>query len=374
MSSPDGVLTAVSIEMRAIGVPGSRARRAATRLLARHTWWPEASLFVVCCFWLYLMQTWRGWDIPFYFVYLSVGIVYGLRMWALLHALVAIALVVVSTGGLILLDVARGTETAAELVEVPLLTIFFIIMILHVNSRQRTVSMVARMLQHERRLHAYAAHELMTPLTVARGEVELLLRNGRPSDEVLARAQVVVLDELRRSEQLASDLLLAARVNLGGVERAPTSADDLVLDAVERWRDRMPGPLLVDEIACGTVIAAKDDLSRALDNLLSNAARHTAAGAVTRIASRRDGERLVIIVSDKGSGVGPDDVPHVFDRFYRGDCEHCSGRPGTGLGLAIVKEVVESHGGTVRLASEQGRGTTVTLELPGFEPLPLIAR
>jgi signal transduction histidine kinase len=344
------------------------------RLLGRHSWWPEALLVVVCCFWLYMMHTWHGWDIPFYFVYVSVGIVYGLRMWALLHALVAITLVVVSTSGLILLDVARGTENAAELVEVPLMTIFFVIMILHVNSRQRTVSRVARMLKHERRLHAYAAHELMTPLTVARGEVELLLRNGRPSDEALARVQVVVLDELLRSEQLASDLLLAARVNLGAVVRAPTSADDLVLDAVERWQGRMPGPLLVDEIACGSLVAARDELSRALDNLLSNAARHSPAGAATRIASRRDGDLLVISVSDEGSGVSPDDVAHVFDRFYRGDCEHCDGRPGTGLGLAIVKQVVESHGGTVRLVSVPGKGTTVTLVVPGFEPLPLITR
>jgi signal transduction histidine kinase len=341
-----------------------------TRLFRRPTWWPEGLLVLICGVWLYLMQTWQGGDIPFYLVYASVAIVYGRRMWAVRYALVAILLVVVSTGGLILRDVLHGTESAAELVEVPLLTIFFAIMVLHVNSRQRTASMVARMLKHERRLHAYAAHELMTPLTVARGEVELLLRNGRPSDEALARAQAVVLDELDRSEQLASDLLLAARVNLGGVERAAMSADDLVLDAVERWRDRMPGPLIVDQVACGSVFAARDELSRALDNLLSNAARHSPPDGTTRVASRGEGDVLVITVTDEGSGVSSADLLHVFDRFYRSDEGQAVGRPGTGLGLAIVKDVVESHGGTVLIEVMPGGGTRLTLEVPGFEALP----
>jgi signal transduction histidine kinase len=314
------------------------------------------------------MERWHGFDLPFYLVYVSVGLVYGLRMWAVRPAVTAIVLVMISTGGLTLLDVSRGVESAAELVEVPLLSLFYLTMVLHVRSRQRMLGIVSKVLNHEGRLHAYATHELMTPLTVARGEMELLVRNGRPSDEDLARAEVVVLDELRRSEQLASDLLLSARFAFAEIDPQPMATDDLVLDAVERWHDRMPGPLRIDAVACGTVMAAHDGLRRVLDNLLANAARHSSPGGVVRIASRNDGERFLITVVDEGAGIPPDDLAHVFDPFYRGSDSHGrrTARPGFGLGLALVKDIVESHGGTVRIASTLGRGTSVTVNLPGF--------
>jgi two-component system OmpR family sensor kinase len=329
-------------------------------------WWPELALVVVCCFFLYLMRAWHGIDIPFYLVYLSVGLVYGLRMWSIRPAVLAIALVMISTGGLTLLDVSRGVENPAELIEVPLLALFYLTMVLHVRSRQRMLGMLSRVLNHEGRLHAYATHELMTPLTVARGEMELLIRNGRPSDEDLARTENVVLDELRRSEQLTSDLLLSAQFAFSEIDRHPLSAEDLVLDAVERWHGRMPGPLRIDAVACGTVLAAQDGLRRVLDNLLANAARHTCAGDVVRIASRNDGERLLITVVDEGSGIPTEDLAHVFDPFYRGTGDVRGVRPGPGLGLALVKDIVESHGGSVRIASTLGHGTSVTIDLPGF--------
>jgi signal transduction histidine kinase len=329
-------------------------------------WWPELSLTVVCCFCLYLMQTWHEGDVPFYLVYVSVGVVYGLRMWAMRPAVLAIALVIVSTGGLTLLDVSRGFESAAELVEVPLLSLFYLTMVVHVRSRQRMLGMLTRMLSHERRLHANATHELMTPLTVARGEMELLIRNGRPSDDELARAEGVVIDELRRSEQLASDLLLSARFAFAEIDCHPVSTDDLVLDAVERWHAQMPGPLRIDAVACGTVMAAHDGLQRVLDNLLANAARHSRPGGVVRVASRNDGKRFLLTVVDEGSGIPTEDLEHVFDPFYRGSDERGDDRPGFGLGLAIVKDIVEWHGGSVRIASWPDEGTSVTIELPGF--------
>jgi signal transduction histidine kinase len=329
-------------------------------------WWPELALVVVCCFFLYLMRAWHGIDIPFYLVYLSVGLVYGLRMWSVRPAVVAIALVMISTGGLTLLDVSRGVENPAELIEVPLLSLFYLTMVLHVRSRQRMLGMLARVVNHEGRLHAYATHELMTPLTVARGEMELLIRNGRPSDEDLARTENVVLDELRRSEQLARDLLLSAQFVFSEVERYPLNAEDIVLDAVERWHGRMPGGLRIDAVACGTVLAAPDGLQRVLDNLLANAARHSSPDDIVRIASRNDGERLLITVVDEGSGIPSEDLGYVFDPFYRGTGDPRGERPGPGLGLALVKDIVESHGGSVRIASMLGHGTSVTIDLPGF--------
>jgi signal transduction histidine kinase len=287
-------------------------------------------------------------------------------MWAFRPAVLAIALVMISTGGLTLLDVSRGVENPAELIEVPLLALFYLTMVLHVRSRQRMLGMLSRVLNHEGRLHAHATHELMTPLTVARGEMELLIRNGRPSDEELARTENVVLEELRRSEQLASDLLLSAQFAFSEIDRHPLNAEDLVLDAVERWHDRMPAALRIDAVACGTVLAAEDGLQRVLDNLLANAARHSRPGGVVRVASRNDGERLLITVVDEGSGIPAEDLVHVFDPFYRGHGDPRGVRPGPGLGLALVKDIIESHGGSVRIASTLGHGTSVTIDLPGF--------
>jgi signal transduction histidine kinase len=247
------------------------------------------------------------------------------------------------------------------------MSLIYMTMVLHVSSRQQAAAAVRRSLERERRLYANASHELMTPLTVARGEVELLGRNGVPTEQRLARMQEIVTDELRRSEQLVSNLLLTARMNDGHVQFDRVTADDLILDTIERWHGRTPCPIVVDRIACGTINGSRDDLLRVLDNLLQNAARHTSEDDVIRLNSYGMNGLLVIRVEDTGGGIDPDDLPHVFERFYRSEANRLAGRPGSGLGLPIVKDVVEAHGGTVTIASAPGRGTRLTIELPGFE-------
>jgi signal transduction histidine kinase len=314
------------------------------------------------------METWESWEaLPFHFIYIGVGVVYGLRMWRVRAAVLAITLVALSTGALTLIAVNRGTEGAAELAEVPLMSLIYLTMVLHVNSRQRAARLVEQLLDHERRLHAYATHELMTPLTVARGEIELLDRKrvARPDD--VARTHRVVLDELRRSEKLVSDLLLAARITVGTPTLELVNAEDIVLDAAERWDARTPAGVVVDAVACGTIHVARDDLMRALDNLLTNAARHSDAEDVIHISSHGRGGALELRVEDTGRGIDPSDLPHVFDRFYRSSESRQSAWPGAGLGLAIVRDIVEGHGGSVTIASRVGDGTVVTIVLPGFE-------
>jgi signal transduction histidine kinase len=334
---------------------------------ATHPWWPEALLVASCVGWLWLMYSWQHWEaLPFHFIYVSVGVAYGLRMWRFTSAVLAILLVALSTAGMTLVGIHRGTEAPAELVEVPLMSLIYMTMVLHVSSRQRAAAIVERLLERERRLYANASHELMTPLTVARGEVELITRNGAPSEQRLSRMQEVVTEELRRSEELVTNLLLAARVNFGALQREEVNADDLILDEVERWHGKTPCPIVIDHLAFGTITASREDLLRVLDNLLQNAARHTSPDDIIRLGSRNMNGRLVMTVQDTGEGIGPDDLPHVFERFYRSELNRASGKAGSGLGLSIVKDVVEAHGGSVTLASTLGTGTTVTVELPGF--------
>jgi signal transduction histidine kinase len=337
----------------------------------RHSWWPEAALVVACIWWLVLMITWEGWEpLPFHFIYIAVSVVYGLRMWHARRAALAIALVALTTGALTLIAVQRGTEGTAELAEVPLMSMLFLTMVLHVSSRQRVAAIISQLLEQERRLRAYATHELMTPLTVARGEIELLTRHGAPAVEEMRRAHEIVLEELRRSEQVVGDLLLAARLAVAVPNIEPVNADDLVLDTVDRWHERVQGRLVVGAVACGTIGVDRDEVLRALDNVVANAARHSGADAVIEITSRARDGRLQVRIQDSGAGIAPEDLPYVFEWFFRSAATRLSRRQGSGLGLAIVRSVVESHGGSVSIESRLGVGTQVTIELPGFVEEP----
>jgi signal transduction histidine kinase len=206
----------------------------------------------------------------------------------------------------------------------------------------------------------------MTPLTVARGEIELLARQPTALPEQTSRAHDVVLEELRRAEQVVSDLLLAARVAVATPSTERINADDLVLDTAERWHERVPGRLVVGAVACGTIDVARDDLLRALDNILANAARYSGAGATITIDSRARAGSLEIRIEDTGPGIAAEDLPRIFEWFYRAAETRLSERQGSGLGLAIVRNIVEAHAGTVAIESTLGRGTAVIVELPGF--------
>jgi signal transduction histidine kinase len=247
------------------------------------------------------------------------------------------------------------------------MSLIFLTMVLHVNTRQRVSGLISQLLEQERRLRAYATHELMTPLTVARGEIELLERQATIPRDQLTHAHDVVLEELRRAEQVVSDLLLAARVAVAVPTTDKVHADDLVCDTAERWQEHVPGGLVVGTVACGTVDVARDDVLRALDNVLANAARHSGPDASIILSSHARDGRLAIRIEDSGTGIAADDLPYIFDWFYRSAATRLSERQGSGLGLAIVRNVVEAHGGTVTIESELGTGTAVTIELPGFE-------
>lgn len=105
-------------------------------------------------------------------------------------------------------------------------------------------------------------------------------------------------------------------------------------------------------------------ITRVLHNLLSNALAHTPAGGEVQVEAAAEGGSLWVRVADTGSGIAPENLPHVFDRLYRADTSRSSG--GSGLGLSICKSIVEAHRGTIAVMSEPGRGTAVTFTLPGL--------
>jgi two-component system, OmpR family, sensor kinase len=210
---------------------------------------------------------------------------------------------------------------------------------------------------------ADASHELRTPLTVIRGNLDLLKRNM--SDEDRQESLRAIESEATRMTKISSDLLLLAEVETGQMVKFETvSLSAMVKEEISRAR------LLAGnrEIVSGRLedINVPGDaykLNQVLSNLVDNAIKYTADSGTITLSLFRDGEWARLEVADTGIGIVPDNLPHLFDRFYRVDKSRSRSRGGTGLGLAIVKGIVEQHGGKIKVDSSLGKGSTFTVYL-----------
>ena len=334
---------------------------------------PEIALALFCAINLVWVPLAQGWEaLPVHFIFVSVSIVYGLRMWSLRSSAIALFAVVVPIFFLTVRAIERGSEGPAELAEIPLMSLIFLVMVWHVRERQLVV-------ERGRALFDNASHELLTPLTIARGEIELLGRGGAIATlEELLETRRVVLEELQRSEVLAGGLLALSR--LDGefrMQRFVVSTDDLLDAAVERWARVTNRSIVIAHRAGGELSCSRQDIERLLDNLIENALRHTHDGSVVTLAAQGRGSKFVLEVGDQGAGIPAGELPYIFDRFYR--ARSADGTRGSGLGLAIVKAIAEAHDGSVSVQSEIGVGTTFRVEVPGFQKasaerwMPLVA-
>lgn len=258
---------------------------------------------------------------------------------------------------------------------------------LEIQLQERTVALTARPLSAGgavlalfdltpmRRLEAVrrdfvanVSHELKTPLTVVRGFAETLDDEHLPLDQ-RRRFAAAILVNTRRMQRLVDDLLDLSRIESGSwtprpvqVELAPMAADVLAAARPDGERKNLT---LRSEVAAdaSTLVADPVAMRQILANLVDNAVRHTASGEVVVFARRRDGG-VAFGVRDTGSGIKPEHLARVFERFYRVDAARSREQGGTGLGLAIVKHLVEAHGGRVRAESVADRGTTVEAWIP----------
>jgi two-component system, OmpR family, sensor kinase len=218
--------------------------------------------------------------------------------------------------------------------------------------------------QQMRRFFADASHELRTPLASLRANAELYqqgaLRGPDEVDEVMDR---IVL-ETRRMGRLVDDMLRLARLGQHpGQSCEPVDMTAVVAGCAERARVADPARTWHVRIAGGLATVGDEELlRRAVDNLLTNVLVHTPAGTAGAISAYETGGQVIIEVSDDGPGVPPDQLPHIFERFYRGGAR--SRRPGSGLGLAIAAEIASAHGGTAYAAPGSQKGLRITLALP----------
>ena len=221
--------------------------------------------------------------------------------------------------------------------------------------------------QQRRGLLADVTHELRTPLTVIQGNIEGLIDGVYPADQ---QRLAELLEETRVLGRLIDDLRVLTLAESGALElrREPTDIGALVAETVgwHRASAEAAGVDLTTEVAEGLPLLRVDParIRQVLENLLSNALRHTPRGGriavgCVLVSGGRQASAIEVSVKDSGAGIDPADLPHVFERFYRG-----RDSSGTGLGLAIVKDLVEAHGGRVGATSEPGNGTTITCTFP----------
>ncbi len=208
----------------------------------------------------------------------------------------------------------------------------------------------------QRRLVADASHELRTPLTAARTNVDLLREGKLPADEARHALDEAAV-ELDSLTTLVADLVELSRGEERKLRIEEVQLDDLVASAVERARARSPETLFVASLTPSHVKVDAVLVERAISNLLDNAVKYSPPGAPIEVTVR-DGE---VLVSDHGPGIAEEDLPRVFDRFYRAAAARA--KPGSGLGLAIVREAAEAHGGRATVESSP-RGARFRLSLP----------
>jgi two-component system sensor histidine kinase MprB len=208
----------------------------------------------------------------------------------------------------------------------------------------------------QRQLVADASHELRTPVTSVRANIELL-SEGLVSDEERPELLADVREQVEELSALVVDLIELARGDEPVSEVEDVRLDAVVAEAVQRARRHTPSVRFAEDLEPVVVEGMPDRLARAVNNLLDNAARHSPAGGTVEVHAGPDGIR----VRDHGDGISPEDLDRLFERFYRGT--GARGRPGTGLGLAIVRQVAEAHGGRASAANAPDGGAVFELVL-----------
>jgi two-component system, OmpR family, sensor kinase len=217
----------------------------------------------------------------------------------------------------------------------------------------------------QRRFMADVSHELRTPLTVIKGNVGLLRRMGNTDEESLSGIEA----EVDRLTRMVNDLLLLAQAESGKLplDMSPVELDAILLDVVQQMSmlsgDRQQ--LRIKDIDEVLVTGDRDRLKQVILNLISNAVQYTPVGGQINISLKKVKQQSQLLVSDTGPGISAEDLPHIFERFYRGEKSRKRG-PGTGfgLGLSIAYWIVRNHGGSIEASSQEGKGTTFCVWLP----------
>jgi signal transduction histidine kinase len=312
---------------------------------------------------MFMLDHWQ--TVPFHFIWVSLTILYGFRLWSPWPTAIVLFVVMATTLAALLHASISHNHGFDELSEVPLMAAMFLAMVWHARRRQVAVDALARISEREREFARDASHELRTPITIARGHAELV------RDAVVGcdaqRDVAIVLDELDRLTAITARLLeIAAAEQAHALMLREVDVRRLVLQTLKRWSATAPRDWGCDTRVSGTLLADAARLTTAIDAIVENAVAATGDGDPITLNCRADGTTLHIEVRDGGRGIAPADLERVLERFARVVAPDAGAAAGTGLGLAVVKAIAEAHGGSVAVTSQVGAGTAFVLSLPGF--------
>lgn len=307
------------------------------------------------------MLLWPAWEtVPFHLIWISLTLLWGFRIWGWRATASVLAALAVATGVPIMSFAQHGNQTWGELSEVPLMSAVFLAMAWHARRRLETMRLVeaqasqqASLLERQERFLHDASHELRTPVTIARGHLEVLHRvdGGAPGIDV-------ALDELGRIERILERLLLLARAGQPDfVVDSEIDLDAFLEDIFLRWSEVAPRVWRLGGRSAATLRADPDSLRIALDSLLENAVKYTVPGDAVELRAVRRGSALVLEIEDAGCGVPADSLDRIFERFSRADPARTRAEGGVGLGLAIVDAIMKAHDGKCEVATGDGGST-----------------
>jgi signal transduction histidine kinase len=304
--------------------------------------------------------------LEFYLIWISLTLVYGFRLWTTAATAVVLALLSTAMIGVFFADGFGGDELWGRVVAVPCLAVMFATTAWHAHRRaaaqhaaERVAEARASLVERERQFLYDASHELRTPITIARGHLELLRWEEPDSPEL-----EVALDELARMEGILERLLLLARAEQPDfLVPADVDLEVFLEDVFMRWSEVASRPWRLEIDVGGIVRVDAEALRSALDALLENAVKYTEPSESIRLRAWGAGGEIVIEVVDEGRGVPPEAVDRIFDRFARADGARTREKGGAGLGLALVAAVAKAHGGSCTVEPRM-RGTAFALHLP----------
>lgn len=217
---------------------------------------------------------------------------------------------------------------------------------------------------------ANVSHELRTPISLLQGYTESIVDGVVTEPDEIRDSLAVVLDESKRLNRLVNELLNVARMDAEGlsVEKEVQPIDDLLNKMKAKYRMQAEDLDLTMEFNSGNDNQLwdydMDRMDQVLTNLIDNASRYTQPGDTIVVTTAKDNRYNILYISDTGTGIAPEHLQQVFDRFYKVDASRKRGKQGTGLGLFICKMIIEEHGGKIEVESELGKGTTFIIKLP----------
>jgi signal transduction histidine kinase len=226
--------------------------------------------------------------------------------------------------------------------------------------------------QRERDFLANVSHELKTPLTSIQGFSQAILDGTAEEEAERKHAASIIIEEAGRMARLVEELLELARFDAGQIEiaRREVNLADVLEECAKRFAfqaEEAGIELEMDVPALPPVLGDEDRLTQVFTNLLDNAIKHTPSGGKVKVIAKGVNQKNVkVAVTDTGSGIPPEDLPRIFERFYQVDKSRAGS--GVGLGLAIAKEIIEAHGGSISVESVVGLGTKFTVSLPTRAP------